>query len=118
MVSIELSFWEILIRMLLLGIAVGGLGVGAVGIYFGSKGTRRIGKILLIVGAIFLVAIIFPWPIEFNGNEHELVYTGEWAWDNIQVELGNLVVMLIASGIGGGIGVGLISIPLLLKALK
>ncbi|HIH98100.1 MAG TPA: hypothetical protein HA346_03735 [Thermoplasmata archaeon] len=113
---IEMTVWEIFFRMLALGLALGGISLGVVAIYFGSKGTRKLGKALLIAGMVVFIFIVFPWPITIEGTA--IGGTGEFSWQAWQIGIGQLVWLMIVALIGGGIGVAIMGAALLVKAIS
>jgi hypothetical protein len=116
---IEMTNWEIILKMLIFGLFLGGVSLGGVAIYFGSKGTRRLGKVLLAIGLAVLIILVFPWPITVEGTK--FVWTGEFAWQRWQIGMKgiwNLVGLMVLGVIGGGIGVVIMGIALLIKAMS
>jgi hypothetical protein len=116
---IEMTWLEIILKMLVFGLALGGIVLGAVAMYFGSKGTRKLGKVLLGVGLAVFIILAFPWPITLEGAK--FVWTGEFAWQGWQIGMKgiwDLVGVMVLGVIGGAIGAVIMGIALLIKALS
>ncbi len=97
-----LSAMDIIVRTLMLGLAIGGVGAGGIALYFGSRKNRIGGSILLVVGIVFLVLALF-------------LYGSPFALSN---PFWSMVASFILIIIGGGIGVAIIGGVFLLTVLR
>jgi uncharacterized membrane-anchored protein YitT (DUF2179 family) len=98
----DLSAMQIILQTLMLGLAIGGVGAGAIALYFGSKKNRIVGSILLVVGVVFLVLAL-------------VLYGSPFALSNpFWSMIGTFILMCI----GGGIGIAIIGGVFLLTVLR
>jgi len=98
----ELSAMQIILETLMLGLAIGGIGAGAIALYFGSKKNRIVGSILLVVGVIALVLALVMYGSPFA------IANPFWAM------IGTFILICI----GGGIGIAIIGVVFLLTVLR